>query len=206
MAARDRITPTLLKKGSNVGVIIRNGYRLVLAHGHPRAQLPHGYVFEHVLVVERVLGYCLDKRHQIHHVNGNGLDNHPRNLVVCEDQRYHALLHQRTTAYRETGRADFRCCAFCRHYDDPAQMVRYGTKRQVAHRDCINADGRARRIKNIKAARQYGREYLRRWRAAHPQRWAEIQHATYLRRKARTITADRRDSHSEPQKSEGSVE
>ncbi len=46
-------------------------------------------------------------------------------LVVCENKRYHALLHQRTDALKACGHADWRRCWICQKYDDPANLMIY---------------------------------------------------------------------------------
>jgi hypothetical protein len=74
-------------------VLTPDGYVLVYTPGHPRAH--RGYVLEHVLVAERALGKYLPPRAVVHHVNEQRPDNRPTNLVVCENQAYHLLLHAR---------------------------------------------------------------------------------------------------------------
>ena len=52
-------------------------------------------VYEYVLVAEQALGKLLPPKAIIHHVDGNNTNNINSNLVICEDQAYHMLLHQR---------------------------------------------------------------------------------------------------------------
>lgn len=52
-------------------------------------------VYEHIYLAEKALGKPLPKGAVVHHVNECPWDNTPSNLVVCPDQSYHRLLHQR---------------------------------------------------------------------------------------------------------------
>ncbi len=69
-------------------IMSSKGYVLVNAPHHPRQH--NGYVLEHILVAERIIGRPLYKNEQVHHVNEKKDDNRPSNLQVLT-----ALQHMR---------------------------------------------------------------------------------------------------------------
>ena len=97
----------------------------------PKPNCPKRYAYktvegrkvrEHVLVAEKALGRRLPPKAEVHHVDGNKLNNAPANLVVCQDRSYHFLLHARQRAYDATGSADALQCRFCQQHDAPASL------------------------------------------------------------------------------------
>lgn len=70
----------------------RLGYKRIWMPKHPRAT-SNGYVYEHIVIAEKALGRPLEARHPVHHAGKDRMDN--SKLVICEDQSYHMLLHER---------------------------------------------------------------------------------------------------------------
>jgi hypothetical protein len=67
----------------------------------------------------------------VHHADGDRSNNSPGNLVVCQDNAYHQLLHKRMRARETCGHADWLKCFVCKEYDDPANLNGRGD-----HREC----------------------------------------------------------------------
>jgi hypothetical protein len=57
------------------------GYLMIRLPDHPRAR-SSSYVFEHILVMEEILGRHLFPDEQVHHRNGVRDDNRPENLEL----------------------------------------------------------------------------------------------------------------------------
>lgn len=115
--------------------IMTTGYVWCHAPNHPKAKC--GMVYEHVLIAEKALGHYLPDAAQVHHVNEIKSENRGTNLVICENAGYHRLLHQRTTALRSCGHADWRKCPYCKTYDHPNNMA-YTTKGTARHLLCAS--------------------------------------------------------------------
>ena len=56
-------------------------YVMIRTPGHPRTTSGN-YVFEHILVMERLLGRYLLLEESVHHLNGVRDDNRPENLEL----------------------------------------------------------------------------------------------------------------------------
>ncbi len=95
------------------GKSIKNGYTLSWNPSHPRAN-NNGYVRDHVVLAERALGKRLQDKVVVHHAG--------KDLVICQDQAYHMLLHVRHRAYKACGHASWRKCWICKKYDDPNNL------------------------------------------------------------------------------------
>lgn len=110
------------------------GYVMVRQVGHPRAET-NNYVFEHLLVAERALGYPVPATCEVHHVNEIRSDNRGCNLVICQDSAYHKLLHARLRAYRGCGNPDAKRCWLCHQWDVDLKV----RGRSYFHLDCFNS-------------------------------------------------------------------
>lgn len=78
--------------------ISSDGYKMVKCDNqfHPSGRLK--YKKEHILILENELGREIKTQQgnmgeQVHHVDGDKLNNNLENLVLCSDTREHRLIH-----------------------------------------------------------------------------------------------------------------
>jgi hypothetical protein len=123
-----------MRRRNGTGAINGRGY---VEHGSGGVRK-----LQHILVAERALGRPLPRRARVHHVDENRTNNEPTNLVICPDEAYHRLLHQRMRALAACGHAHWRSCSYCGRYSPPEDLYIRGTK-QAWHRSCRNSHDRA---------------------------------------------------------------
>jgi hypothetical protein len=80
----------------------------------------------------------------VHHVDENGLNNKNNNLVICENESYHKLLHKRKRAFDSCGHANWIRCSFCKQYDAKENMYLF-KEDSGYHRQCANKYKRDKR-------------------------------------------------------------
>jgi hypothetical protein len=102
-------------------------------------------VAEHILVAERALGKPLPKDAQVHHSNEKRGENQNSNLVICQDNAYHRIIHRRKRAYDTCGHASWRKCPYCKRYDDIENMVIPKGGHSAHHNSCKNDHDRLRK-------------------------------------------------------------
>lgn len=95
--------------------ITPQNYVMIYFPGHPRAS--KSYVYEHILVVEKIIGKYLPKKAEVHHIDNNRTNNTPSNLILCQNKSYHNLLHLRERALKECGNPSWRMCRKCKEWD-----------------------------------------------------------------------------------------
>lgn len=112
---------------------------------------------EHVRVAEEALGKKLPPGAQVHHVNGDKRDNRNSNLVICENQEYHSLLHVRARVLRAGGDPDTqRICWGCRRLT----LIEDMRKRMPTPNSRRTVDGLCRFCAAAKASMHYARKRM----------------------------------------------
>lgn len=140
--------------------------RFIAGHNLRREPTPGQFVYkqryapgrgrpiqEQVVVAERVLGKVLPSGVEVHHVDGNTLNNANRNLVICEDKAYHKLLHWRERIIRRGGNPNVG--KFCSACDRFLPFDAFNVSRAVKHSGRCN---RCRECSKAACKNQYNRK------------------------------------------------
>lgn len=86
-----------------------NGYRVIHLPSHPKAMGSKnwkGFVYEHIVIAEEMIGRPLNTNEEVHHLNGDRTDNTEKNLIVLEKSQ-HTKLHM-WLRYGASGSESFR--------------------------------------------------------------------------------------------------
>lgn len=103
------------------------------------ARGPHKGRLLHTVIVEAVLGRPLPRTAVIHHIDDNGLNNANGNLIVCEDQSFHATLHARREVVRAGGNPEIQSvCRSCGQVK-PHQLFHKRRNRPSGHQSKCKA-------------------------------------------------------------------
>lgn len=68
-------------------IIAGEGYYMVLSKSHPRSNRD-GYVYEHILVIEKHLGRSITAEEAVHHINGIKTNNRIENLELMSKSKH----------------------------------------------------------------------------------------------------------------------
>lgn len=125
-----------------------DGYVTLMIPDHPHAD-SNGYVYEHRVLVEGVIGHVLRQSAPIHHVDEDRGNNGRGNLVACDSNAYHCLLHKRKRAFDACGDPDALRCSICHSYarqEDMRSFFSDGRGPYGIHRECSRIQRRRRTI------------------------------------------------------------
>jgi hypothetical protein len=95
-------------------LLISRGYFVLYIPTHPFST-KRGYVLEHRLVMEKILGRYLSKDEEVHHINGTKTDNRIENLQLISPSD-HMKLHMKGNDHGKFNKKDMtgRFCGLCK--------------------------------------------------------------------------------------------
>ncbi len=97
-----------------------------------------GYAYIHIVRVEKALGHALPSEARVHHVDENRKNNRNSNLVACQDEAYHQLLHARMRVLRAGGDPNTdKICFKCKEVKNKKLFYNSFTRFDRLEGDCI---------------------------------------------------------------------
>lgn len=137
----------LMRRKSGTGTFTANGYLQRTKDGKTKG--------EHVHIAEMAIGRPLPKDAEVHHIDGDRLNNANENLIICPSRAYHMLLHQRQRALDESGDASNRKCPFCKSYSKVDDLIKIGSSNRsgFCHKQCRIKYDKSRRLREIRKQR-----------------------------------------------------
>ena len=92
-------------------------------HKHSEGYLLTGSnKFEHRVIASKALGKPLKRSYRVHHIDEVRDNNENRNLVLCENQSYHRLLHLRSRSLEASGHPDYFYCPECKAWKPQSEF------------------------------------------------------------------------------------
>jgi len=100
------------------------GYVMVIDRRHPRSKNNRGYIFEHIVVMEKYIGRYLKNDEVVHHINGVKDDNRIKNLQLTTHGE-HTRLHHLGAKRSDKTRKEISEKAKLRHLNKQKERVIY---------------------------------------------------------------------------------
>ena len=114
-----------------------DGYIIFKDPAHPNARPSDGYVLEHIAVAVKALGKPLPPGAMVHHHNEIKSDNRNCNLVICEGNGYHQLIHARMRILAAGGDPNTdKICQTCRQVQSKSNYHRTRSCPDGLNRNC----------------------------------------------------------------------
>jgi hypothetical protein len=112
------------------GRIVRGGYVFISKSNYYRSD-KDGYVAEHIYKIEKKINRQLGQKEEIHHIDGNPLNNKLNNLLVCAHKE-HRRLH---SGWIKKNNKWFKKCTFCKQSKEVNKENFYVYNRKKEYRE-----------------------------------------------------------------------
>lgn len=98
------------------------GYIQIKDRSHPFCDA-NGYVMEHRIKIEKKIGRFLEKKEQVHHINGIKNDNRIKNLKLFRSASDHRKEHWKDMEYRKWFSEDARKRSYLRKRNEFGDFI-----------------------------------------------------------------------------------